>query len=68
MTRFRRGKRRLHATDLEPKPGQRTITTICFKRVSVDSVLRVALDHVTCVGCKAVLEAREREYERTRPN
>lgn len=51
----------LHATDRQAKPGQVTITTVCFKRVSRERVLHVALDHVTCVGCKAILAERDRE-------
>lgn len=66
MTRARRGKVRLHATDLEPKPGQRTITAVCFKRVSVDHALQYSPDHVTCVGCLAILAERDRENERAR--
>lgn len=71
----------IHVTDLQAWGGQRTITAVCGKRVSVNRVLRsqelfadLPTDRVTpapghhaelaCVGCRAVLIERRREYER----
>ena len=55
-----------HAGDISPKPGQITVTTVCFKRVPRSRYLHVALDQVTCVGCRAILYERAKEEERAR--
>lgn len=56
----------LHATDNRSKPGQRTITAVCFRRVPVERALYVMITEVTCVGCRAILAERAREEERER--
>jgi hypothetical protein len=59
---------RIHATDLRPRePGQKTIAAICGLRCSLNRVLYLTSfqeEHVSCVGCRAILLERKREMER----
>lgn len=61
---------RIHATDLRPREfGQKTITAVCGLRCSMNRVLYLSSfqeEHVSCVGCRAILQERKRELERAR--
>lgn len=60
---------KIHATDLRPWGGQKTITAVCGQRCSVNRALHSTsweLEAYTCVGCRAILIERKREDERAR--
>ena len=63
----------IHATDQKPWGDQKTVATICYKRCSVNRALSTeAAAHpeirpsITCVGCRAILEERDRQEARVR--